>query len=65
MLMPTEESRRQLWGGGFISYGALRANSVPCNRRGTSYYNCNHGGGPVNPYRRGCSAITNCERVTN
>ncbi|ESR62600.1 hypothetical protein CICLE_v10018198mg [Citrus x clementina] len=37
--------------------------SLPCNRRGASYYNCN-GGGPANPYRRGCTAITNCQRAT-
>ncbi|KAJ4703498.1 Rapid ALkalinization Factor [Melia azedarach] len=63
MLMPTEVSRRQLNAGGFISYGALRGNSVPCNQRGSSYYNCN-GGGQANPYQRGCSAITNCQRWT-
>ncbi|KAK1284850.1 Rapid alkalinization factor [Acorus calamus] len=41
----------------FISYGALSRDRVPCNRRGQSYYNC-RSRGRVNPYRRGCSAIT-------
>ncbi|KAH9797025.1 protein RALF-like 19 [Citrus sinensis] len=63
VLMPTEDSRRHLNAAGFISYRALQGNSVPCNRRGASYYNCN-GGGPTNPYRRGCTAITNCQRAT-
>jgi len=48
----------------YISYGALRANSVPCNRRGSSYYNCNKRQ-RANPYRRGCSTITRCRRYTH
>ena len=48
----------------YISYGALRANSVPCNRRGSSYYNCNQRQ-KANPYRRGCSTITRCHRYTH
>ncbi|KAJ1695206.1 hypothetical protein LUZ63_011904 [Rhynchospora breviuscula] len=53
-------SRRFLAGTpGYISYGALRRDSVPCSRRGASYYNCRPGG-QANPYRRGCSAITRC-----
>uniref|UniRef100_A0A6N2KZJ6 Uncharacterized protein n=1 Tax=Salix viminalis TaxID=40686 RepID=A0A6N2KZJ6_SALVM len=40
----------------YISYGALRANSVPCNRRGSSYYNCNQRQ-KANPYRRGCTHL--------
>ncbi|KAL0348018.1 UNVERIFIED_CONTAM: Rapid alkalinization factor [Sesamum angustifolium] len=43
----------------YISYGALQRNSVPCSRRGASYYNCRPGA-QANPYRRGCSAITRC-----
>ncbi|RLM56286.1 hypothetical protein C2845_PM10G18850 [Panicum miliaceum] len=49
----------------YISYAALRADQVPCNQRGHSYY-CNCGSQePANPYRRGCSAITRCARNTN
>lgn len=43
----------------YISYGAMRRNSVPCSRRGASYYNCRLGS-PANPYSRGCSAIARC-----
>jgi hypothetical protein len=43
----------------YISYGALRADSVPCDQRGASYYNCRPGA-EANPYTRGCSAITQC-----
>ncbi|KAK1387594.1 Rapid ALkalinization Factor [Heracleum sosnowskyi] len=45
----------------YISYGALSRNTVPCSRRGASYYNCRQGG-QANPYNRGCSAITRCRR---
>jgi hypothetical protein len=51
--------RRALYGGGYISYGALRRDNVPCSRRGASYYNCRPGG-QANPYHRGCSRITRC-----
>lgn len=44
---------------GYISYGALRRDNVPCSVRGSSYYNCRPGG-QANPYSRGCSAITRC-----
>ncbi|KAL2504912.1 Protein RALF-like 34 [Abeliophyllum distichum] len=47
----------------YISYGALSANRIPCPpRSGRSYYthNCYSARGPVNPYTRGCSAITRC-----
>ncbi|XP_047072400.1 rapid alkalinization factor-like [Lolium rigidum] len=54
-----ESHRRFLQGRGYISYGALRRNQVPCSRRGASYYNCRPGG-QANPYRRGCSRITRC-----
>ncbi|OAY81088.1 rapid alkalinization factor-like [Ananas comosus] len=55
-----EASRRVLGGtGGYISYAALRRDSVPCSQRGASYYNCRPGA-QANPYSRGCSAITRC-----
>ncbi|KAK7292276.1 hypothetical protein RIF29_08054 [Crotalaria pallida] len=60
-LMESESSRRILAGTRYISYGALRRNTVPCSRRGASYYNCRTGA-QANPYRRGCSAITRCRR---
>ncbi|GAB4849502.1 hypothetical protein Ancab_004296 [Ancistrocladus abbreviatus] len=63
MNMDTETSRRQLAGRGFISYSALKKNSIPCSRRGMSYYNCRQNI-PVNPYRRACTAITLCKRYT-
>lgn len=49
----------------YISYAALRADQVPCNRRGRSYYSNCASQQPANPYRRGCSAITRCARTTN
>lgn len=58
-LMDSEISRRILATTKYISYGALQRNSVPCSRRGASYYNCQQGG-QANPYNRGCSAITRC-----
>ncbi|XP_068666760.1 rapid alkalinization factor-like [Aristolochia californica] len=62
LLMDSEINRRGLREANrFISYGALQKNRVPCNRRGASYYNCRPRG-RVNPYRRGCSAITRCKR---
>ena len=55
-----EAHRRVLAGrAGYISYGALRRGSVPCSRRGASYYNCRPGA-QANPYHRGCSRITRC-----
>ncbi|CAL0325808.1 unnamed protein product [Lupinus luteus] len=60
-LMDSESNRRILAGKRYISYGALRSNTVPCSRRGASYYNCRTGA-QANPYRRGCSAITRCRR---
>lgn len=47
-----------------ISYEALRANTIPCSKRGRSYYDCRNKT-IVNPYRRGCTAITNCKRYTD
>ncbi|CAI0466772.1 unnamed protein product [Linum tenue] len=57
--MESESARRILAAGRYISYGALKRNSVPCSRRGASYYNC-HAGAQANPYHRGCSHITRC-----
>ncbi|XP_010915431.2 protein RALF-like 22 [Elaeis guineensis] len=59
-------SRRGLARAGvrYISYGALSRNRVPCNRRGHSYYRCSRGK-RANPYRRGCSVITQCQRIFN
>ncbi|KAK6930159.1 Rapid ALkalinization Factor [Dillenia turbinata] len=58
----SEISRRIIAGTRrYISYGALGRNSVPCSRRGASYYNCRPGA-QANPYTRGCSAITRCRR---
>ncbi|KAF3322803.1 Rapid alkalinization factor [Carex littledalei] len=44
---------------GYISYGALVADSVPCSVTGASYYNCKPGAA-ANPYTRSCTAITQC-----
>ncbi|KAK7337747.1 hypothetical protein VNO77_18334 [Canavalia gladiata] len=52
-----EINRRILATTQYISYGALQRNTVPCSRRGASYYNCKPGA-QANPYSRGCSAIT-------
>ncbi|KAK7387902.1 hypothetical protein VNO78_22700 [Psophocarpus tetragonolobus] len=60
-LMDSETTRRILAGRTYISYGALRRNTVPCSRRGASYYNCRPGA-QANPYTRGCNAITRCRR---
>ncbi|OAY44045.1 protein RALF-like 33 [Manihot esculenta] len=57
--LDSEISRRILATSSYISYGALQRNTVPCSRRGASYYNCQPGA-QANPYSRGCSAITRC-----
>ncbi|KAG5240905.1 hypothetical protein OIU76_014421 [Salix suchowensis] len=57
--MDTESNRRILATSRYISYGALRRNTVPCSRRGASYYNCRPGA-QANPYTRGCNRITRC-----
>ncbi|CAL4965878.1 unnamed protein product [Urochloa decumbens] len=49
----------------YISYAALRADQVPCNQRGRSYYSNCGAQKAANPYRRGCSVITRCARNTN
>ncbi|XP_019230334.1 PREDICTED: rapid alkalinization factor 23-like [Nicotiana attenuata] len=46
---------------GYISYAALSADTIPCNVRGASYYDCSSHV-EINPYRRGCSEITRCAR---
>ncbi|KAL8522800.1 hypothetical protein ACS0TY_012947 [Phlomoides rotata] len=53
------DNRRILATTDYISYGALEANSVPCSRRGASYYNCQPGA-EANPYTRSCTAATQC-----
>ncbi|KAL6543274.1 hypothetical protein OROHE_010794 [Orobanche hederae] len=61
-MMESETARRQLGGqAGYISYGAIGRNNVPCNRRGQSYYNCNSHQ-KANPYSRGCTRATQCAR---
>lgn len=62
LLMDSHHSRH-LAQHKYISYAALRANSIPCSRRGHSYYNCQKRQ-QANPYRRGCSRITHCARIT-
>ncbi|KDP23480.1 hypothetical protein JCGZ_23313 [Jatropha curcas] len=57
--LDSEISRRILATSNYISYGALQRNTVPCSRRGASYYNCQNGA-QANPYTRGCSTITRC-----
>uniref|UniRef100_A0A5B6YRY9 Putative Ralf-like 33 n=1 Tax=Davidia involucrata TaxID=16924 RepID=A0A5B6YRY9_DAVIN len=57
--MDSEINRRILATSSYISYGALQRNTVPCSRRGASYYNCQPGA-EANPYSRGCSTITRC-----
>lgn len=57
----SEISKRVLASKKYVSYGAMRKNSVPCSQRGASYYNCKRGA-QANPYRRGCSTITRCRR---
>ncbi|GMY37384.1 protein RALF-like 19 [Fagus crenata] len=64
MLMDSHHSRRLARRRKYISYGALRANSIPCGRRGNSYYNCQRRQ-RANPYRRGCNIITHCARITD
>jgi len=63
MLMDSEINRRNLRRRrSYISYGALVRDSVPCGRRGRSYYSC--AGKQANPYRRPCTKITRCARDT-
>ncbi|XP_022762522.1 protein RALF-like 22 [Durio zibethinus] len=63
-VMESDVSRRALAEAKrYISYAALKQDSVPCNRQGNSYYNCG-APGQANPYNRGCSVITHCYRYT-
>ncbi|PON52083.1 Rapid ALkalinization Factor [Trema orientale] len=57
--LDSESNRRILATQKYISYGALQRNTVPCSRRGASYYNCQPGA-QSNPYSRGCTAIARC-----
>ncbi|KAI3440449.1 uncharacterized protein J3R85_003519 [Psidium guajava] len=57
--LDSESNRRILATSRYISYGALQRNTVPCSRRGASYYNC-QAAASSNPYSRPCSAITRC-----
>ncbi|BAT86319.1 hypothetical protein LR48_Vigan03g286000 [Vigna angularis] len=57
--MDSESHRRILATSQYISYKALQRNTVPCSRRGASYYNCKPGA-EANPYTRGCPSITRC-----
>ncbi|KVI02227.1 Rapid ALkalinization Factor [Cynara cardunculus var. scolymus] len=59
MMAEPESVRRVLAGRGYISYGAMQKNNVPCNQRGQSYYDCKSRG-KANPYSRGCNVITRC-----
>ncbi|KAF4384836.1 hypothetical protein G4B88_000232 [Cannabis sativa] len=58
--MDSEINRRILATTDYISYGALQRNTVPCSRKGASYYNCKQGA-EANPYNRDCSSITRCQ----
>ncbi|KAM3412080.1 hypothetical protein ACQJBY_003632 [Aegilops geniculata] len=49
----------------YITYAALRADQVPCDKRGQSYYTNCGSMQQANPYTRGCSAITRCARNMN
>ncbi|GLJ12976.1 hypothetical protein SUGI_0201940 [Cryptomeria japonica] len=64
MLMDSEINRRILATSQYISYEALKADSVPCSKSGTSYYNCGSSG-QANPYSRSCTEITRCARDTS
>ena len=57
--MDSEINRRILATTKYISYQSLKRNSVPCSRRGASYYNCQNGA-QANPYSRVCSKIARC-----
>ena len=57
--LDSESNRRILATTKYISYGALQRNTVPCSRRGASYYNCKPGA-EANPYSRGCTQAARC-----
>uniref|UniRef100_A0A803LLZ2 Uncharacterized protein n=1 Tax=Chenopodium quinoa TaxID=63459 RepID=A0A803LLZ2_CHEQI len=60
-LVDSESNRRILESKSHISYGVLKKNYVPCSIRGAPYSNC-HQSAPANPYKRGCSRYTKCNR---
>ncbi|OVA14863.1 Rapid ALkalinization Factor [Macleaya cordata] len=57
--MDSEINRRILATTDYISYEALKANTVSCSISGAPYYNCKQGA-EANPQTRGCSTITQC-----
>ncbi|KAL1567176.1 hypothetical protein AAHA92_02684 [Salvia divinorum] len=59
--MMEDPIRRHLGSAGYISYGALARNKIPCDQKGKSYYNCRQHEA-ANPYNRGCTRITSCAR---
>lgn len=64
MGMDSESNRRSLVKKKFyISWQAMSRNNVPCSKRGFSYYNCGRTT-LANPYTRGCTKITRCDRDT-
>ncbi|KAG6474036.1 hypothetical protein ZIOFF_067959 [Zingiber officinale] len=44
-----------------INYEALQPETTPCSQKGASQSNC-HPGVPANPYSRGCSNISGCDK---
>ncbi|KAI4299394.1 hypothetical protein L6164_032860 [Bauhinia variegata] len=66
MMVDSESARRTLQTKGrYISYAALKKNSVPCGQNGVSYYGCRFKVRQANPYNRGCTIITGCARYTD
>ncbi|XP_042471486.1 rapid alkalinization factor-like [Zingiber officinale] len=66
MELSSEESRRLLWAvteKKYISYDALKGDSVPCSKPGVPYYNC-HTFPTAGPYTRGCQVISGCRGDT-
>nr|KYP53712.1 hypothetical protein KK1_024286 [Cajanus cajan] len=59
--LDSEVNRRMLDTTKYLSYDAMKRDSVPCSLRGASYYQCQPGA-EANPYDRGCTAITRCRR---
>lgn len=57
----SNSSRRALAEASHLSYDVLNKDTVPCNQRGASYYNC-AGSGKANPYQRACNSATKCAR---
>ncbi|KAM7506066.1 hypothetical protein LguiB_004970 [Lonicera macranthoides] len=63
-MLDSESSRRVLGRTRYISYDAMRANNVPCQIRGGTYYNCQPPN-QANVYQRACTAATSCARVSS